>query len=242
MPEGAGDRFQIDTRYHRDRETREPKRVARRPALYKRYKGAPTIELGDPLTEGGSGLWELIRSRRSIRDYARQPLALQELSQMLWATQGLTQGSGSEALRACPSAGGLYPVETYIAAHAVEGLTPGVYHYGVDRHQLEQLMTGDVRRDLENATLGQDIARRAAAVFVWSAVFDRCKWKYGQRAYRYIYLDAGHIGAHLALAATGLGLACCPVAAFYDGELNLLLGLDGDTESAIYLMTVARKR
>lgn len=240
MQVGAGDRFQIDTCYHRDREPREPGRVTRRPALYKRYRGSATFELGEPVTKGGGGLWELIRSRRSIRDYAHRPLTMQELSQMLWATQGLT--SGSEALRACPSAGGLYPVETYVAVHSVEGLTPGVYHYRVDRHQLEQLTAGDIRKELANAALGQEIARRAAAVFVWSAVFDRCKWRYGQRAYRYIYLDAGHIGAHLALAATALGLASCPVAAFFDEELNSLVGLDGDTESVIYLMTVGRKR
>ena len=188
--EGTGERFQRDTRYYRDREPVEPPHSSPKPALYKRYEGARIVRLDPAASTGGLPLWEAIRARRSVRSYSDQSIVKSELSQMLWATQGITKGSGQAAYRATPSAGALYPVETYVAIHAVDGIEPGVYHYGVGRHQLEELKTGDFRGALEKAALGQQMVRQAAVVFIWSAIFDRCKREYGQRAYRYVYLDA----------------------------------------------------
>ena len=144
------------------------------------------------------------------------------------------------ALRTAPSAGALYPVETYVVAHRVDGLERGVYHYAVLDRALERLRAGDARLDVMHAALDQGIAYEAAAVFVWSAVWQRSIWKYGQRAYRYVPLDAGHIAENVALAAVGLGLGSCQIAAFYDDEANDLLGLDGESESAIYMTVVGR--
>jgi SagB-type dehydrogenase family enzyme len=143
-------------------------------------------------------------------------------------------------MRAAPSAGALYPIESYVVVHAVDGVETGVHHYDVEHHRLELVRAGDLRRPLADAAGGQPIAREAAAVFVWSAVFDRCKIKYGQRAYRYVYLDAGHIAQNLALAAVGLGLVSCPMAAFFDDEIESIIGADGEEEGAIYLTAVAR--
>jgi SagB-type dehydrogenase family enzyme len=183
-----------------------------------------------------------VRARRSVRNYTGKPVTAAELSQLLWATQGVTTGSGSRGLRAAPSAGALYPVETYAVIHAVDDFEPGVYHYDVEQHQLEQIKLGDFRAAMQKAAMDQDIAARAGVVFTWSAVFNRCKFDYGQRAYRYIYLDAGHIAQNLALASVALGLASCPIAAFYDDELNAIVGLDGEEESVIYMTVVGRGR
>ena len=240
--EGAGDRFQRLTEYQRHREPSEPSGPARRPPPYKRVKGAKTLRLDRPVPRGGAPLWETIQARRSVRRYADRPITATDLSQLLWAAQGITRGSGRDAYRAAPSAGGLYPVETYVVVHAVEGVEPGVYHYGVEKHVLEQMEAGDFRAPIKKAALGQAMTAEAAAVFVWSAVFDRSKWQYGQRANRYVYLDAGHIGQSLALAAVALGLASCPVAAFYDDQMNAIIDVDGRRESVVYLTTVGNQR
>jgi SagB-type dehydrogenase family enzyme len=240
--EGTGDRFQRMTRFSRRREPREPHGVTRQPPLYKRYRQAAALELEQPLNTGGHRVWDVMHARRSVRHYTNQPLTRAELAQLLWATQGITAGSGRQALRVAPSAGALYPLETYVVVHAVAGVEPGVYHYNVEAHRLERLQLGDFRQPLQRAALDQDVVGRAAVVFAWSAIFDRCKYQYGQRAYRYIYLDAGHVGQNLALAAVGLGLASCPVAAFYDDEVDAIIGVDGVAESGIYMTAVGRTR
>jgi SagB-type dehydrogenase family enzyme len=122
----------------------------------------------------------------------------------------------------------LYPVEAYLVVHSVEGIESGVYHYAVEIHELDQLKVGDFRAAVARAALDQKIAYRANVVFVWTAVFERSKWKYKQRAYRYAYLDAGHIAQNVAL-----GLGSCQIAAIYDDEANALLDVDGVDESAI---------
>ncbi|MBN1628467.1 MAG: SagB/ThcOx family dehydrogenase, partial [Thermoleophilia bacterium] len=107
-------------------------------------------------------------------------------------------------------------------------------------HSLEQLKTGDLREAVAAAALDQGFCGKAGAVFLWTAVFARSEWKYQDRAFRYFYLDAGHMAAQLSLTAVGMGLGSCPVAAFYDGEVNNLLGIDGTSEGAIYLTAVGR--
>jgi SagB-type dehydrogenase family enzyme len=129
-----------------------------------------------------------------------------------------------------------------LVIHAVEGIEPGIYHYAVDQHALEILRTGDFRTDIARAALDQDIAFWANVVFVWTAVFDRSKWKYRQRAYRYIYLDAGHIAQNTALGAVALGLGSCQIGALYDDEANALLQVDGVEESTIYMTVVGKPR
>jgi SagB-type dehydrogenase family enzyme len=131
-------------------------------------------------------------------------------------------------------------VETYLAIHDVEGIEPGVYHYAVGKHELDQLKVGDFRTEIARAALDQEIAYLANVVFVWTAVFERAKWKYRQRAYRYVYLDAGHIAQNVALAAVALGLGSCQIAALYDEEANRLLDVDGANESTIYMTVVGR--
>jgi SagB-type dehydrogenase family enzyme len=235
-----GDRFQQMTQYRRGELRGGSLDWANKPATYKAYAAAPQVPLSDPLTEGGAPIWEVVAARRSRRRFQDGPLRETELSQLLWATQGITQAVRGVEFRTAPSAGALYPVETYLVVHDVEDIEPGVYHYDVRHHRLEQLKRGDFRSKVARAALDQQMAAWSNVVFVWTAVFERSKWKYRQRAYRYVYLDAGHIAQNLALAAVALGLGSCQIAALYDNEANDLLGVDGVEESTLYMTVVGR--
>lgn len=199
------------------------------------------IALPPPATAGGPGLWEVLRRRRSGRSYARTPLRLEEISQLLWAAQGVTAMEYGHLFRTAPSAGALYPVETYAVLNNVSGAVPGVYRYEVARHALMLIGEGEYGRGLAAAALGQEMAAEAGAVLAWTAVVERSRVKYRQRCYRYIYLDAGHIAQNLSLAAEGLGLGCCCIGALFDDDVNELLGADGLEETIVYMACVGRK-
>lgn len=239
---GIGDSFQQETKYQRGRLPRGRLDWANKPAPHKQYPQVPKIRLSEPSIEGGAPLWDVLKQRRSVRLFGNEPLQESELSQLLWAAQGISGGNRGLGLRTAPSAGALYPVETYLAIHTVEGIEAGIYHYGVERHELDQLKVGDFQVEIAQAALDQEMVAWADVVFVWTALFERSKWKYKQRAYRYIYLDAGHIAQNVALAAVALGLGSCQVAALYDDEVNALLGVDGVEESTIYMTVVGRPR
>lgn len=239
MDKGIGDRFQQETKYLRGRLPGGGLRWDLKPEAYKTYAGVPRFALApfDP-SRGGGSLWQILQKRRSMRSFQSETMSHDDLSMLLWACQGITHVSHGFAFRSAPSAGALYPVETYLAAHAVEDIPAGIYHYAVRTHELEQLQAGDFRLPTAQAALDQDMAYSAGVVFFWTAVFERAKWKYRQRAYRYVYLDAGHIAQNLALAAEALQLGSCQIAALYDEEVNTLLGLDGTSESVLYMSVV----
>jgi SagB-type dehydrogenase family enzyme len=237
---GIGEQYQRETKYRRGQLPGGQLDWARKPETYKRYPDAPRVALSPPAAAGGAPLWEAIARRRSVRRFQAGPLAEADLSQLLWASQGITARGANIELRAAPSAGALYPVETYLAVHAVAGVEPGIYHYHVPDHALEQLQAGDFRGPVARAALDQRMASAANVVLIWTGIFPRSRWKYRQRAYRYVYLDAGHIAQNVALAAVGLGLATCQIAALYDDEANALLGVDGEDESTVYMTVVGR--
>ena len=238
MKNGIGDQFQKETKYQPGKLTGGALDWNRRPDAYKTYPGTPRLALPAPETQGGVPLWDAIRERRSCRDFGQTPLSLPALSQLLWATQGITAKAQGFEFRAAPSAGALYPVETYLAVLNVDGLEPGIYHYVVRRHELEPMWKGDCRADIAAALLDQHFIAESTVVFLWTAVFQRSKWKYKQRAYRYVYLDAGQIAQNLALAAVALGLGSCQVGALYDDEVNSILGVDGKEESIVYTTAI----
>jgi len=239
MP-GVGDEFHSSTKYERGKLPGHQLDWSTKPSVYKKYPKAEKIELPPPVVQGGPGLWEVMRTRRSVRAYTRDSISLEALSQILWATQGITASIGDHRLRTVPSAGALYPIETYLLINRVAGLEPGLYHYDVESHQLDILKLGDYSREVRAGALDQQIAERASVVFIWSAIFQRSKWKYLQRAYRYIFLDAAHIAQNLALAVEGLGLGSCQIGAIYDDYLNELMGFDISEESVIYLSSVGK--
>jgi len=196
-------------------------------------------EVAALLAKIGINLFTIIRQRRSRREYSDQPLSLEQLSLLLWSTQGVQQTGYGYSLRTVPSAGARHPLETYLVINRVEQLEPGLYHYAPFRHRLVQRAEDpEIADNLAAACLGQDMFRTCGVAFIWTAVIQRSRWKYQQRAYRYIYLDAGHVCQNLYLACEALKLGCCAVAAFDDDAVNQLLDVDGKEEFAIYLATV----
>lgn len=239
--DGIGDRYQSLTKYVRGSLPGHYLDWGAQPSLRKAFPGsAKTVKLPPPSSDGGPPLWETIRARRSERSYRAEPITMEQLSQLLWATQGTTRRMRHHQYRAAPSAGALYPVETYLVVNRVEGLDSGLYHYDALEAVLQLLREGDLGPQTAAAALDQPLAETAAVVFIWTAIPERGKWKYLERAYRYIYLDAGHIAQNLYLAATALGLGCCAIGALYDEEVNQLVGVDGVSETAIYMCTVGR--
>jgi SagB-type dehydrogenase family enzyme len=238
MDRGIGDEYQERTKYSRGQIFGGLDWSAK-PGTYKEYD-AEKLDLPSPQMDGGSPFWEVVESRRSVRRFESEALSLADLSQLLWATQGITAERGGYQFRASPSAGALYPIETYVVANDIAQLAPGVYHYWIPGHKLEGLRLGDFRREVAASALDQEVVYHAPCVFIWTAVFQRSKWKYRQRAYRYIYLDAGHIAQNLALASVALGLGSCQIGALYDEEVNDLVGVDGREESAIYMSAIGK--
>ncbi|MDP2919326.1 MAG: SagB/ThcOx family dehydrogenase [Dehalococcoidia bacterium] len=237
MASGIGDTFFKETKYSRENVSAMRSATTERPPLYKEYPDKTRLALPKASAETLS-LDQAFRNRKSIRRYAPTPLTLGQLSYLLWATAGVQRTMGDFNFRPAPSAGALYPIETYVVVNNVEGLPKGLYHFAVRPHALEELKSGDFTRDVVRATMGQRMHADAAVVFIWTAIFQRSKFRYHDRAYRYIYLDAGHIAQNLALAAVGLGLGSCQVGAYFDDEINGLLGVDGTEESVIYMSVV----
>jgi len=186
------------------------------------------IDLPPPAVAGAGSLADALSRRRSVREYARTPLDLADMSQLLWATQGVTSSVGQ---RSAPSAGGLYPLEVYVVTGR------GRYHYDPYRHRLEVLGTEDVRGELSRAANSQQAVEEAAAAFVLAAVYSRTSQKYGDRAERYVKFEAGHAAQNLLLQAVSLGLGGVPIGAFHDGHVQRILRLPSDHEP-LYLILV----
>ncbi|MBE0534583.1 MAG: SagB/ThcOx family dehydrogenase [Phycisphaerae bacterium] len=236
----AGDIFQQATKYTRGAMPAGGLDWASQPELYKVYPNATKTPLPKVSAPDAGTLHDALIRRKSERRFAPSPLTAEQLSYLLWAATGISHRQGGYDMRTAPSAGALYPIETYVAIRSVSAIDPGIYHYAIADHALELLTPGDHSAAVARAALDQEMCVRAAAVFIWTAVFQRSKWKYGQRAYRYVYLDAGHIAQNLALAAAGLNLAACHIAALYDDEANALLNIDGTQESTIYMTAIGQ--
>ncbi len=238
MTEGIGDRYFRETKYYPEKMLGRELDWASKPSPYKEYPGSRRIALPSPEPAKEMSLHEALKRRTSVRDYSGEPLALADLSYLLWACTGIQRVEQGYEFRTAPSAGALYPIDTYVVANHVQDLEQGLYHYAVQAHALEELRLGDLRRQTATAALYQRVCYEAAAVFVWTAVFQRSKWKYEQRGYRYIFMDAGHIAENLYLAATSQEVGVCKVGAILVDELNAVLGVDGNEESAIYMAAV----
>lgn len=209
--------------------------LGRQPPPYKSYD-VPTVSLERPTMGGGLTVPEAISRRQSVRAYSASPMSARDLSQVLSLTGGQTTGGR----RSHPSSGALYPIETYVVVHNVEDLAPGVYHYGPDRHVLHRLRSGDFREYVVRHGLNQGFLGECAAVVYLTMIFQRMRFKYGERSYRYGVIEAGHLGQNLYLAATSMGLGACAVGAYDDQGINDLLGVDGVEEVSVYLLSLGR--
>ena len=238
MINGIGDQFQKETKYQRGKMLGGMLDYINKPSIYKEYPNSEKIVLPPQKLGGEMALDAVLRKRRSVRRFSPKSISREQLSYLLWASCGIQRKEGGYRFRTVPSAGALYPIETYLVINNVKNLAKGVYHYSIKSHLLEELKLGDFRREITLAALGQRMCQEAAVVFIWTAIFFRSKWKYKQRAYRYIYLDAGHIAQNLALSATSIGLGSCQIGALYDDELNQIVNVDGTQESIIYMSIV----
>lgn len=211
----------------------------RKPSSYKHYPGAKIILLPKPKYNGMS-LEEAIRKRRSIREYASKPMTMDQVSQLLFAAQGITGKQYGHPLRSVPSAGALYPFEIYVIVNRVKELPNGIYHYALLNHSLELVKSGNFGDEMIDGGLKQEMLGDSGVTFVLSAVFNRLRHKYGERGFRYAYMEAGHISQNIALQAVSLGLGSVCVGAFIDEKVNHLIGVDGYEEAVIYLHAVGR--
>jgi len=145
------------------------------------------IKLPKPEFNEKISFWKTTQNRHSTREFKDKPLTLMEMSLLLFGMSGLTRIFPQYAFRTAPSAGGLYPIETYPIVNNVDNLKQGIYHYNIPEHALELLKEGDFRHDVTEGALGQEMTYKSAINFIWTAVIERSKWKYLQRCYRYIY-------------------------------------------------------
>jgi SagB-type dehydrogenase family enzyme len=212
----------------------------RQPTLYKEYAGTEQVSLPSPDDAQGLYTEDAIQRRRSVRDYSGRDMTRAELSRLLYLTGGINSERWGQVLRSAPSAGALYPIEVYPVVHRVEGLTQGLYHYAARDHALELLRLGDLRAEIVRHGLMQEFLGQSNLVLVFTAIFQRLRWKYQERAYRYALLEAGHLGQNVYLAATSMGMGACAVGAFLDDGLNAMLGVDGGHEAAIYMLSVGK--
>ncbi len=207
----------------------------------------PQVQLPDPtlFAPPQNDFEQLALSRRSHRRYDNEAiLSLAELGYLLRMTQGLRDGSQSQKLtrRYVPSAGSRHPFETYLAVQQVEGLEPGIYHYLPAQHALEVWESGtEALRAAHSTTYNQKQVLNSAVTFFWVAEVYRTSWRYGMRAYRYLYLDAGHVCQNLYLAAESIGYGVCAIAAFDDELADTVFELDGKERFTAYMASVGKK-
>ena len=196
------------------------------------------IKLPEPRYESETSVEEALSKRRSIRDYSGENLTLNEVSQLLWAAQGITAPPWGG--RTAPSAGALYPLELYVVVGDVEGIDKGVYKYSREEHELEKVKEGDIRAELAEAAGGQECVRDAAIDIVFTAVYERTTRKYGERGIRYVHMEAGHAAQNVYLQAVSLDLGTVVTGAFMDDRVKELVNA-GEQEKTLYIMPVGRK-
>lgn len=195
------------------------------------------ITLPKPKLSSSTSVEEAINSRRSIRSYKDVPLKLEEISQILWAAQGITDPQG---LRSAPSAGALYPIEIYLIAGNIKDLASGIYKYSPHQHSLILIEKGDKGRELCKAALHQSCIESAPALVIISAIYERTTVKYGDRGIRYVHLEAGHISQNIYLQAVSLDIGTVAVGAFQDEKVKNVLRLS-ENEQPLYIMPVGSK-
>lgn len=196
----------------------------------------PDVALPEPEREGGMSLHTAIEIRRSIRNYTDEPLTLWQAGQLLWAGQGVTD---PRRLRASPSAGATYPLELYLVAGNVEGLDAGIYNYDPGAHSLRPVATGDVRRALAEACVGQAWVAQGPLSVVFAADFPRTTGRYGERGVMYVHMEVGHVSQNIYLQAVSLGLGTVAVGAFDNERVADLVGLP-QGQTPLYVMPIGR--
>jgi SagB-type dehydrogenase family enzyme len=185
---------------------------------------------------------EILEKRRSVRNYSDEHLSLDDLSWLLWCTQGVQKTTSQpRTYRTVPSAGGRHPFETYLAVRNIEGLEPGLYRYLALKHELLFIeKDGEILDKVTEYSWDQRFIKNSAVVFMWVFVPNRTVWRFNQRGYRNI-IEAGHICQNLYLSAEAIDCGACAIICFGDEKLNNLVGVDGEEQLVIYIATVGKK-
>jgi len=209
-------------------------------------KSKRLIDLPDPrsIQVDPVDLRKAIENRRSIREYSTQSLTMSELSFLLWCTQGIKEVTTRPATsRTVPSAGARHAFETYMLVNRVEGLQSGLYRFLAMEHKLIEInLEPSIAEKVAEALMGQQLVKTGAVIFIWTAVAYRMKWRYVERGYRYLHLDAGHVCQNLYLAGEAVKIGVSAIGAFDDDGLNRLLGIDGKEQFAIYCAAVGKRK
>ena len=245
MKEEIGRRFVEKTNYRHVGSSDQQKGLPQPPLEVPWDRSAPTIEMPrrEDLRFPPVDLTEAIYRRQSLREYGPAPLTLKELCFLRMYTLGVKRVVPDVAtFRVVPSAGARHALETYVLANRVEDLPAGLYRFlSLERKMVPISTEAGLIDKFTDACLGQGFVRSCAALFLWVADVYRMTYRYGQRGYRYLYLDAGHVCQNLYLAAEVVGAGVCAIGAYDDDRVNELLGLDGKDHFAIYLAAVGKK-
>ncbi len=244
MRERAGDVFLEATKYQNLGPSNQ-QQGDEQPPLYAVLREGRHVALPNPshIECGEMPLREAIECRRSLRTYADVAMDLEELSFLLWCTQGVKPESTTKfTLRTVPSAGARHAFETVLLVNRVEGLTPGIYQYDAACHQLIAWDSAlDITQQVMAACLDQRMVETCSAVFMWVAQRERMAWRYGERGIRYLFLDAGHVCQNLYLAAESMNAGVCAIGAYNDDEVNRILQLDGTSRFVAYLAAIGKR-
>ena len=241
----AAELFHLNSSNVRVSPAQLPPDPEQKPPVRRLYPGARRIALGGADLDVALPLGAALASRRSIRDFSETILPADLLGKLLFTCAGVNGALAFEGVslgaRTYPSAGALYPLEIYPVLQRVDGIADGIYHYDPFAHELAEIQSGNFHGQFAAMTFGQETLATANAVLFITAVFERSMWKYGQRGYRYVWIEAGHLGQNFYLVSAALGLASVALGGFYDGEANALLGV-GSGEKTIYAIFIGRQR
>ena len=196
-----------------------------------------TVPLPQPELTGSVSIEQTLQKRRSVREYAGMPLSLEEIAQLAWSAQGITDKT--TGFRTAPSAGATFPIEIYFLISNVNNLDTGIYWYNNRDHALEKIIDGDKRYSLHGVSLHQESIINAPVVMVISGVVARTEQRYGDRALRYVYMEAGHVAQNVYLQGVALDIGTVVIGAFSDQGVQEVLQLD-DGEHPLYIMPVGK--
>jgi len=197
-------------------------------------KDREIIPLPPPATDSKTSLEQTLLNRRSVRHFTDKPLTVDQISQLLWAGQGMTN---NREFRTAPSAGALYPLELYVITGQAERIPAGIYHYNCKDHQLINIKNGDFRSELYAAGLSQGAIKKAPITILITGVFKRTTVKYGQRGIQYVLMEVGHVGQNILLQAVSLGLGAVSIGAFNENDIIQLMDF-GPEEQPLYLIPI----
>lgn len=245
MTREIGREFMEKTKYQHLEESEQDKGLPQPPLEAEYDDKAVLIDLPpvDKIKVKNIDLRDVIESRKTVRKYGDTSLTIEELSYLLWCTQGVKQiVSRPATLRNVPSAGARHAFETYLYIRKVDGITSGLYRYLAIEHKLIEVnLESKVSEKLTISCENQKFIENNGVTFIWTASSYRMKWRYGERGYRYIHLDAGHVCQNLYLSAETVDCGVCAMAAFDDDKINDLLGLDGENDFVVYIASLGKK-